>query len=216
MSEIKAVAFDKDGTIFDSERLYADSLVTACDELGYDMSRVENDRFFGLAADATFALLAEYIGPKFEHDKMLETWMNHRNKLIEARGVPMMPGAEEALRYCYEQGYPLALVTSDSRDGFLHDFSHAPEDLQGMFSVVITVEEVAQPKPDPEPYLRAAAYLGVLPQELLVVEDSTHGIESALAAGCPVAVFPSTAMPEALTERASKILNRIDEIKVLL
>ena len=216
MTDIQAVAFDKDGTLFDSERLYAESLVITCDKLGYTVTEKQREQFFGLAAADTFALLAEVIGPTFDRDKMITMWLNQRDKLIEEQGVAMMPGAEKMLRYCHEQGYPIALVTSDDHDGVLHDFGHAEEDLFGLFSVVITVDNVSKPKPDPEPYLRAAAYLGVAPQNMLVVEDSIHGAEAALAAGCPLAIYPSTPLPEHVSKKAIKILQRIDDIEEFL
>lgn len=216
MTDIQAVAFDKDGTLFDSERLYAESLVITCDKLGYNVTEKQREQFFGLAADNTFALLAKAIGPAFDRDKMIAMWLGERDRLIEEQGMGMIAGAEKALLYCHEQGYPMALVTSDDHDGVLHDFGHADEHLFGLFSVVITVDNVSKPKPDPEPYLRAAAYLGVAPQNMLVVEDSIHGAEAALAAGCPLAIHPSTPLPDHISQKAVKILKRIDEIKELL
>ncbi|WP_053087261.1 HAD family hydrolase [Cardiobacterium hominis] len=123
--------------------------------------------------------------------------------MIEAHGVPFMPGADALIERLYAEGYPLALVSADDEENVLADFQRSakPELLQ-CFSVIITAGNVAKTKPDAEPYLRAAAYLGVDTARMLAVEDSAVGVQAALAAGCPTLLFAADAAPPAATAQA--------------
>ena len=134
--------------------------------------------------------------------------------MIEAHGVPFMPGADALIERLYAEGYPLALVSADDEENVLADFQRStkPELLQ-CFSVVITAGNVAKTKPDAEPYLRAAAYLGVDTAQMLAVEDSAVGVQAALAAGCPTLLFAADAAPPAATAQAVlRVIRHHDEV----
>ncbi|AKT52835.1 hydrolase [Arsenicicoccus sp. oral taxon 190] len=101
--------------------------------------------------------------------------------------LPWRPGAQDLLLQTRELGIPLALVTM-SYTAFAGELLAAlPE---GTFDVVITGDEVDNGKPHPEPYLTAAARLGVAPEQCLAIEDSNTGLASALAAGVPTIGIP--------------------------
>ena len=134
------------------------------------------------------------------------------------RGVPFMPGADALIEALYAEGYPLALVTADDLDNVLADFQRSakPELLQ-RFSVVITADDVARTKPDPEPYQRAAAYLGVAPEAMLVLEDSDVGAQAALAAGCPVFLLAADRQPAPhIASAVSRIIHHHDAVREVL
>lgn len=118
---------------------------------------------------------------------------------LDAEPPQPLPGALELLAACAQAG-PVALVTSGYRDDAL-----AAIDALGaarFFATIVTGEDVAQPKPDPEPYQVAAGRLGVRRDELLVFEDSARGVAAGLAAGCRV-----VAIPNARTTRPESVAN---------
>ncbi|MDO4775847.1 MAG: HAD family phosphatase [Cardiobacteriaceae bacterium] len=187
---LDALILDKDGVIFDSERIYAETLKEALAAMNLPVDPGLIARFTGLDSASTFALLCEILGQQIDTDALIDDWLRRKDIVYQRDGLPFMPGADKLIRRAYEAGYPLALVTSDSLDRTLEDFSHTDYSLMQCFSVIITVDDVVNPKPDPEPYLRATAFLGIDPQHALVVEDSDHGANAALAAGANVLLLP--------------------------
>lgn len=105
-----------------------------------------------------------------------------------SRAVPWRPNAVELLADLREEGVPCALVTSSYRR-FVQPVLEALPD--GTFQVVMTGDAVTQGKPHPEPYLKAAAMLGVDPRSAVAIEDTNTGARSAEAAGCTVLVVPN-------------------------
>jgi HAD superfamily hydrolase (TIGR01509 family) len=95
--------------------------------------------------------------------------------------VPWRPGAAELLAECGREGIPTALVTMSWRRFADAVVESAPP---GSFQTVVTGDAVTRGKPDPEPYLKAAADLGVTPGSCIAIEDSPTGVASALRAGC--------------------------------
>jgi HAD superfamily hydrolase (TIGR01509 family) len=107
--------------------------------------------------------------------------------LILARGLPLQPGAGPLLAGLAAAGVPCGLVTASSRA-----IMEAVLTVTGLsFGVTVCGEDVRRGKPDPEPYLLAAARLGVPPAGCVVLEDTPTGAAAARAAGCPVIVVPS-------------------------
>lgn len=182
---IEAVALDKDGVIFDSERVYARGLEEAAQAFGVELPADMYARVCGLSEDKTVAILREILGEKAD-EFVQEYWLPRVYYLLENESLPFIAGVESLIETLYEQGYPLALVTNDAHENLLRDVNSTRPDLLKYFSVIITRDDVQEPKPAPEPYERAAALLGVNPEQLLVIEDSDVGASAALAAGAQV------------------------------
>ena len=146
-------------------------------------------------------------------------FLNRRVAHGVATSVPWQPGAQRVLAELRDAGVPMALVTSSFR--MLADpFAQAA----GCFDVVVTGDEVAEAKPDPEPYLTAARLLGVDIAECIAVEDSRAGITSALASGAhavaievmqPVAARPGLSRVESVGDLTLATLARIARGEVL-
>ena len=111
---IAAVAFDKDGVTFDSERIYAESLLQTLVALPQPPADAQAlvDACSGLSSAATAALLQQTLGADIDMDAFFRRWFAQRDAIIATRGVPFMPGADTLIEALYAAGYPLALVTA--------------------------------------------------------------------------------------------------------
>lgn len=207
-TEIQAIALDKDGVIYDSETLYHDAMEFAIQETGVSLPPELLASFRGMNASRAFDKLGEALKGQYDPDRFIhEHWLARFRHLMETRGLSFMPGVERLIEVLYEKGYPLALVTADSRDNLLRDVACTRPDILDYFSVVITIDDVVNPKPDPEAYQRAAALLGVTPQALLVVEDSDSGALAASGAGARVLLLPGKRqVPEMIQRRVDQVV----------
>lgn len=204
---LEALILDKDGVIFDSERIYAETLQQALAALDLTTDPALIASFTGLDSASTFALLRRKFGQAIDTDALIEDWLKRKDAVYAKEGLLFMAGADKLIRKAHAAGYPLALVTSDSLDRTLEDFDHTDYSLMQCFSVIITVDDVIRPKPDPEPYQRATALLGVNPEQALVVEDSDHGASAALDAGANVLLLAaSRQVPQHIAGRVRRII----------
>ncbi|WAA67713.1 HAD family hydrolase [Microbacterium oxydans] len=177
-----AVLFDLDGTLVDSERLWLDAIRSRLESIGAPASSEVLAGFEGLATIDAARALSRVVGLS-AHESLVAAELEDLTIGAFAGRLPWIPGAEEALGRLRREGMPLALVTSSTRRWVdaVGESVHL-----GAFDAVVTADDVQQTKPHPEPYLRAAALLGVDPAACLVFEDSAVGVRAATAAGCRV------------------------------
>ncbi|SUO94603.1 HAD family hydrolase [Suttonella ornithocola] len=214
MSSIEAIAFDKDGVIFDTEQLYKRSLYLAAEAVGIELEPDVHERMTGLTASKSLQVIDDILAGRMSGQEFTEKhWHVKLKELLDNEGVDFIPGAESLIETLYEQGYPLALVTSDAQENMLADFNRTRPDLLKYFSVVISVDDVVNPKPHPEPYQRAAVLLGVLPEQLLVVEDSDFGATAAAEAGAKVLLLShGRIVPPNIADKVHRIIDTHSEV----
>ena len=185
-----AVLFDMDGTLIDSEKVWDRSLHEVLRWLGGTaLSPEARAETLGGNLAGSLAVVFREAGvtptPELE-DEGAGRLVAHTAELFAA-GLPWRPGALDALRTVAAAAVPAALVTNTGR--YLTD--KALESIgREHFAVTVCGDEVPRGKPAPDPYLRAAALLGVDPGECVAVEDSPTGIRAAEAAGVPVLAVP--------------------------
>jgi HAD superfamily hydrolase (TIGR01509 family) len=187
---LRAVLWDMDGTLVDSEKLWGISLSALARHLGGELGPAARAAMVGSSLDCTIGLLFDEVGLRRRSSEMAEAgrWLTTRTEELFTEGLPWQPGALEALRLVRSSGLRTALVTSTQRP--LVEL--ALESIgREFFDVTVCGDEVPATKPAPDPYLIAAEQLGVLPAGCLAVEDSPAGAEAAEAAGCAVLVVPS-------------------------
>ena len=212
MKEILAIAFDKDGTLFNTEAVYEQAFNEAILRSKVKVKEDTRDLMVGLSADKTRELLTEVLKNQMNADDFIDLWLQIFDEKVEAGEISLMPEAESLLE-TLSQNYPLALVTSDDMERTLQTFNATRPDLFKLFSVVITVEEVQNPKPSPEPYLMAANLLGVKNENLLVVEDSELGLISALNSGSKVLLYaPSPSLEAKMKDKVLGIIKNHGEL----
>lgn len=179
----KAIFFDLDGTLIDTETLALSAGMAAFAAVGHPVDETFMHRLVGVDLPTAGALIAREM-PLIDLAALNSQW-DRRFKAEMATGLLLKPGVRHLLEAAL---LPMAVVTSSGRAQALHKL--ALTGIAAHFDFVISYDDVTRPKPDPEPYLLAAQRIGVAPAECLVFEDSETGAESAHRAGCHVVQVP--------------------------
>jgi HAD superfamily hydrolase (TIGR01509 family) len=211
---IRAVVFDLDGVLLDSERLW--------DQARRAVAARHHGRW---RDDATAAMqgMSSAEWSRYMHDALAVDITPERiSDLVVAdlleryrHGLPLIPGAVEAVRRIAAQ-WPLALASSANR--VVIDTVLAVAGLSAEFRATVSSEEVPRGKPEPDVYLEAARRLGQPPAACAAVEDSASGIRSAIAAGIQVVAIPNRDYPPPpdVLASAQLVLDSLPEITVNL
>jgi HAD superfamily hydrolase (TIGR01509 family) len=190
---IRAVVFDLDGVIIDSEEVWEEVRRSYVAEFGKQFLPDTQERMMGMSTQEWSRHLAEEVGvprtPSQVADDVLgQMAVRYRSDL------PLIPGAVDAVRRLGER-FTLALASSSAR--ILIDQVLDTAGLTDGFAVTLSTEEVPRGKPAPDVYLAAASKLGVPPDECAAIEDSSNGLRSAGAAGMAVIAVPHGVYPPA-------------------
>jgi len=205
---IRAVFWDNDGVLVDTEKLYYQATRELLLRAGVTLTKTLFRRISLVEGRSAFDL-ARAKGFSGEEIERLQAQRNRRYTELLRRGVRVMDGVEESLGSLRGK-VSQAIVTSSRREHF--DAIHAGTGLLSAFDFVLTREDYALSKPDPEPYLAAVKRSGFDPDECLVVEDSPRGLASALAAGIRCLVVPNELTRGAPFTGAWRVLESCREV----
>jgi HAD superfamily hydrolase (TIGR01509 family) len=188
---IEAVVFDLDGVLLQSEEVWDAVRERYVRERGGRYDEEVQRAMMGMSAPDWSRFLHDEAGVPDDPDTINRAVVE---RMLDAyrRDLPLLPGAEEAVRRT-AAAFPLGLASSSNREIF-----EAVLDLAGLaacFRATVSSEEVARGKPEPDVYLEAARRLGVPPDRCAAVEDSHAGIRSAKAAGMRVLAIPNASYP---------------------
>ena len=190
-----AILFDHDGTLVDTEPVWAAAKVALTAEFGGTWTEQDTLDCLGLSMQFTLDRLRER-GVNLPDEEINDLLVAKVHDTLAHQPVEFLPGIERFLAEVREAQIPAAVVTNATTSVARRTANAAPE---GTFSVVIGNDETTHPKPDPQPYLLAAECLGVDPTQCVALEDSPSGVRSATAAGMRVIVVPGELeVPEGL------------------
>ncbi|HYF73265.1 MAG TPA: HAD family phosphatase [Nocardioides sp.] len=179
-----AVLWDMDGTLVDTEPYWVQSEYALAERYGGRWSDADALNLLGNDLVSSAHYIREHMGIDVDPEQIVEELLDGVVARVEL-DVPWRPGAVDQLARLRAAGVPCGLVTSSYERFVAPILSRLPAET---FRVVVTGDRVEQAKPHPEPYLTAAAALGLTPEACLAVEDSNTGAKSAEAAGCLVLV----------------------------
>jgi len=181
---VRAVLWDLDGTLVDTEPLWIATEFALADELGASWSHEHALQLVGNDLVESGHYIREVMGLQMSAEEIVDYLLDGVVAQVQ-HAVPWRPGAVELLAALRSSGVPCGLVTMSYERLVAPILSQLPPET---FRVIVTGDQVENGKPHPEPYLTAAAALGFAPGECVAIEDSNTGATSAEEAGCAVLV----------------------------
>ncbi len=209
----KAILFDLDGVLIDSEPLHGQAWKETASLLDLNLTDSQLKLFRGRRRIDCANELVKLTPKTVSVDDVLGLHKPISKRLILT--AQAMPGSENLVKRCYQDNIPMALVTSSSAESMKNKTAH--HKWMNLFSIRVLGDDksLAKGKPAPDPYLLAAEKLNFSPQECWAVEDSISGVSSALKAGCFV-LFLEENTDEPLGKDSfeeDKNLKRINHLK---
>lgn len=208
---MRAVVFDMDGVLFDTERLCQDSWMAVAEKKGLPGMKEVFTQCIGRNANDSKRIVLNAYGEDFDYQTFREETSVWYWDFIEKNGLPVMPGAEKLLGWLKEHDWVVGLASSTRRPTVLRNLELSG--FSSYFSSVITGDMVEHSKPLPDIYLIACRELGVKPEETYAIEDSPNGIRSAYAAGMKTLMVPDMLKPDEEMRRLSfRIMENLDQV----
>lgn len=208
---LKAVIFDMDGVLIDSEPVHMEADRRLMKELGLVFETKYYDQFVGSTADHMWDKMIKDFSLSLTPDQLMTMSEKYIKEINGAGGYPPMPGAAELVRRL--SGRVLLAVASSSGMGRIRSVLDNMG-IRSDFDGIVSGTEVKNPKPAPDTFFKAAELLQVLPSECLVIEDSWNGMKAAKAAGmvCLGYENPESGMSRQNTEYADYIVQGFGDV----
>lgn len=209
---IKAIFWDNDGVLVDTEHLYWLATREALAGRGIDLDEQQYLTLFLRSSTGILHFAEKLAWPAETVEKIRAERSARYSELLRGRDH-VIAGVRDVLEACHGR-YAMGIVTSSQKTHF--DIIHASSGLLHYFDFVLTRSDYVESKPHPEPYLKALQTAGVAPDECLVIEDSERGLAAARAAGLRCVVVPSRLTADSAFSGAARILRGIHELPALL
>ena len=206
---LKAILWDNDGVLVDTEELYFKACLDELAALGVASDEAAFTDTFLKSSEGIRAFVGDMAEEEFQ---ALRTRRNERYSALLQAGVVPIDGVEDTLGTLHGK-VQMGVVTGSRGDHFA--MIHSSTGLLSYFDFALVREDYRESKPDPEPYLTAMARNNLAADECLVVEDSERGLQAAVAAGIRCVVIPRGLTRSSDFSKAYVVLNEIGEFRVL-
>lgn len=196
---IKAVIFDMDGLLLDTEKLLVRFWVRAANEAGFPMTREQALSLRSLHRKYAVQYLKELFGDGFDYKAVRARRMELMSAYLSENPLELKAGAEKLLTYLSKRGIPAAVCTATDPERAGDYLTRVG--IYGYFDKIVCASMVEYGKPAPDVYLYAAERLGLKPCECMALEDSPNGVRSAAGAGCFTVMIPDLTEPDSELEK---------------
>lgn len=217
-NNIKAVLFDMDGLMFDTEKLSTQAYIKAAEKQGYKMSVEETHLVLGFNVESTYKFFEQYfekLDNGVDGKKLVDYHYEYIENILYTKGPDKMPYLEELLDYLKENNYKIAVASSSDLDHIKNNLEKTG--VKHYIDVIASGEEVENGKPAPDVFLLAAERLNISPENCLVLEDSKFGIQAAHSANMRVIMVPDSIKPdEEIKKLTYKIVANLSEVVTIL
>lgn len=210
--DIKAVLFDMDGLMVDTESLATEAFIHSAKKQGYDMTKEETLLVLGFTTKSIYEFWENYFKNSDVSGKQLvDDHYKYIENILFTTGPRKMPYIEELLKYLKESNYKVAVASSSNMNHIINNMEKTG--LKKYIDEFASGAEVENGKPAPDVFLLAAERLGVKPEECLVLEDSKAGVIAGSSAGAKVIMVPDMFKPdEECKERTYRIVGNLGEV----
>lgn len=190
---IKAVIFDMDGLLLDTEKLLVRFWVMAASEFGYPMTREQALELRSMHRSFAIPYLRGLFGESFDYAAVRARRMELMNEHLSHEPLELKNGAVELLTYINSRKIPAAVCTATDTERAGNYLARVG--ILDHFDKIICATMVERGKPMPDIYLYATKELGIEPGKCLALEDSPNGVRSAASAGCVTVMVPDLTEP---------------------
>lgn len=212
---MKAVVFDMDGLMFDTERVFIKAWDYAGEKLGLGKTGYMVLKTLGVNTAMCNDIWKAEFGDKYNEDDLWKYTREFIHDYYDNNPVPVKKGLYSLLEYLKENNYKMAVASSTAKHQVEKHLKNAG--VFEYFQAIVCGDMVSQSKPEPEIYLKACQALGEKPGDCIALEDSRNGLISAHRAGCKPIMVPDLWQPD---EEIKKILygkfNDLDEVQEYL
>ena len=191
---MKAVIFDMDGVIFDSERATYLCWKKVAEDHGLERMDEVHRRCIGVTLEVTRQICLDAYGEDFPYEQFAKEASELYHERYDGGRLPIKEGVREILSYLKGNGIPIAIASSTRQKRVTTQLDEAG--LLSYFDAVVGGESVSRSKPAPDIFLYAAERLGIAPEDCVVIEDSFNGIRAAHAAGMQPVMVPDMLQPD--------------------
>lgn len=209
-SEIKAIIFDRDGVIIDTDTLVLQSVFFGLEKIGISASKNDIPLMSGRSIDALKEFLLSKWDFNFEEFRLIQ----RRYFYEHLDDAPYFLNTIKFIKKLHHQNKIIALTTSAGIEGTLLILEKVG--ISNMFKVIVAKEDCIKFKPDPEPYIITAKKLRVAPKDCIVIEDSEIGVRAAKAANMRCVAIPNKYTVNQDFSLADKIASSIKDIEDML
>lgn len=212
---IKAIIFDMDGLMIDSERVTFECYQERLKDMNLTMDEEFYKTLLGKPIKGIYQRFYDVYGNDFPIENVIQDVHQLMAERFETEGVPVKKGLVKLLHYLKDNNYKTIVATSSNRDRV--DKILAQAKITEFFDDSICGDEVTKGKPNPEVFLKSCQKLGVNVDEAIVLEDSEAGIQASYDANIKVICIPDMKYPEKqYEEKIFKILKDLTEVTAYL
>ena len=214
--EIKAVLFDMDGLMVDTESLSTEAFINSAKAQGYNMTKEETLKVLGFTKASIYQFWIDYFqGTNVDGKKLVDDHYEYIENVLYTVGPEKMPYVKELLKYLKENNYKIAVASSSDTADIKNNLEKTK--LEKYIDEIASGAEVENGKPAPDVFLLAAKRLGVDAKDCLILEDSKAGVKAGKASGATVFMVPDMFIVDKECEDAAdRILKNLGEVIEIL